>query len=191
MTSVEPLPGHPIGGALCAKGRAAPELVHSPRPHTVPLRRTKPKGEGDPGWVEIPWDEAFGEVASRLGGVRRESGAVAFAVTTPSGTPMVDSSEWVERFVRCFGSPTSSMPSRSAAGTRTTRTPTPSGTASASRITTRPRRSSCVGTIPPGHGSPRRPGSRTRMDLPVAVLKTMLAHLAPERRRVITSAMRL
>jgi hypothetical protein len=30
---------------------------------------------------------------------------VAFAVTTPSGTPMVDSFEWVERFIRCFGSP--------------------------------------------------------------------------------------
>ncbi|TDR93274.1 molybdopterin-dependent oxidoreductase [Enterovirga rhinocerotis] len=107
MTGVEPLPGHPTGGALCAKGRAAPELVHSPRRLTVPLRRTRPKGEGDPGWVEISWDEALDEVASRLGSVRRESGAeaVAFAVTTPSGTPMVDSSEWVERFVRCFGSP--------------------------------------------------------------------------------------
>jgi anaerobic selenocysteine-containing dehydrogenase/ferredoxin-NADP reductase len=39
--------------------------------------------------------------------MRDESGAetVAFAVTTPSGTPMVDSFEWVERFIRCFGSP--------------------------------------------------------------------------------------
>ncbi|MFK5073572.1 molybdopterin-dependent oxidoreductase, partial [Klebsiella pneumoniae] len=41
------------------------------------------------------------------GAIRAESGAeaVAFGVTTPSGTPMVDSFEWVERFIRGFGSP--------------------------------------------------------------------------------------
>lgn len=107
LVGVEPLPGHPTGGALCAKGRAAPELVHSPRRLTVPLRRTAPKSAADPGWIEISWDEALSEVAARLDAMRRETGAesVAFAVTTPSGTPMVDSAEWVERFVRCFGSP--------------------------------------------------------------------------------------
>ena len=31
--------------------------------------------------------------------------AVAFAVTTPSGTGMSDSIDWVERFIRLFGSP--------------------------------------------------------------------------------------
>ena len=107
MVGVEPLPGHPTGGALCAKGRAAPEMVHSPRRLTMPLRRTAPRGAPDPMWEEISWDEALDEVASRLGAIRDESGAeaVAFAVTTPSGTPIVDSSEWIERFIRVFGSP--------------------------------------------------------------------------------------
>lgn len=107
MIGVESLPGHPTGGALCAKGRAAPEMVHSPRRLTKPLRRTAPRDAADPGWVEISWTEALDEIAKRLDGIRRDSGAeaVAFAVTTPSGTPMVDSFEWVERFVRCFGSP--------------------------------------------------------------------------------------
>ncbi|MGH6884678.1 MAG: molybdopterin-dependent oxidoreductase, partial [Geminicoccales bacterium] len=56
---------------------------------------------------EISWDQALSEIAQRLGAIRAAHGAeaVAFAVTTPSGTPMVDSIEWVERFVRCFGSP--------------------------------------------------------------------------------------
>src|SRR5882757_2376836 len=107
LVSVENLPGHPTGGALCAKGRAAPEMVHSPRRLTKPLRRTAPRDAVDPGWKEISWDEALDEIAGRLGEIRKTSGAeaVAFAVTTPSGTPMVDSFEWVERFIRCFGSP--------------------------------------------------------------------------------------
>jgi anaerobic selenocysteine-containing dehydrogenase/ferredoxin-NADP reductase len=107
MIAVENLPGHPTGEALCAKGRAAPEMVHSPRRLTKPLRRTAPRTAADPGWVEISWDEALDEIAEKLGGIRKLSGAeaVAFAVTTPSGTPMVDSFEWVERFIRCFGSP--------------------------------------------------------------------------------------
>ena len=102
-----PDPAHPTGAALCAKGRAAPEMVASPRRLTRPMRRTRPRGDPDPGWVAIEWDAALDEIAARLGTIRADHGAeaVAFAITTPSGTPMVDSFEWVERFVRCFGSP--------------------------------------------------------------------------------------
>ncbi|UGA40988.1 molybdopterin-dependent oxidoreductase [Bradyrhizobium quebecense] len=107
VVGVEVLNNHPTGGALCAKGRAAPEIVASPRRLTVPLKRTRPRDAADPGWIEVSWDEALTEIADRLGRIRAESGAeaVAFGVTTPSGTPMVDSFEWVERFIRGFGSP--------------------------------------------------------------------------------------
>ncbi|WP_423199606.1 MULTISPECIES: molybdopterin-dependent oxidoreductase [unclassified Cupriavidus] len=107
LVKVSPLPGHPTGGALCAKGRAAPELVASPLRLTRPLRRKSPRGAARPEWEAIGWDEALDEIASRLLAQRAAGGAesVAFAVTTPSGTPMVDSFEWVERFIRCFGSP--------------------------------------------------------------------------------------
>ncbi len=107
MVGVEPRPGHPTGGALCAKGRAAPEMVHSPKRLSRPLRRISPRHEHPPRWQEIGWDEALDEIATRLLAIRAESGAeaMAFAVTTPSGTPMVDSYEWVERFIRGFGSP--------------------------------------------------------------------------------------
>lgn len=107
LFSVAPNPAHPTGAALCAKGRAAPEILGSPRRLTTPLRRTRERGDPDPGWVPISWDEAMTEVATRLGDLRAKHGAetVAFAVTTPSGTPMVDSFEWVERFIRVFGSP--------------------------------------------------------------------------------------
>lgn len=107
LVAVEPLPGHPTGGALCSKGRSAPEIAGSVRRLTKPLRRTRPKGDPDPGWVEVSWDEALDDIAHRLLRIKSESGAesVAFAATTPSGTPMVDSIEWVERLVRGFGSP--------------------------------------------------------------------------------------
>jgi anaerobic selenocysteine-containing dehydrogenase len=107
LVAVEPLAGHPTGGALCAKGRAAPELASSPRRLTRPLKRTRSRSDAEAGWMEISWDEALSEIAGRLAAIRAEHGAeaVAFAVTTPSGTPMVDSIEWVERFIRCFGSP--------------------------------------------------------------------------------------
>ncbi|NTF83959.1 molybdopterin-dependent oxidoreductase [Rhizobium rhizogenes] len=107
MVGVEPRPDHPTGGALCAKGRAAPEMVHSPRRLTVPLRRTNSRAERVAQWKDISWDEALDEIAEKLLSIRDQSGAeaVAFALTTPSGTPIVDSYEWVERFIRVFGSP--------------------------------------------------------------------------------------
>lgn len=107
LISVRPDPSHPTGEAMCMKGKSAPELVHSPHRLQYPLRRTNPKGSPDPGWVRISWEEALAETARRLGSIRAESGAesVVFSVTTPSGTPLSDSIDWIERFVRLFGSP--------------------------------------------------------------------------------------
>jgi len=87
-----PDPAHPTGRAQCVKGRAAPELVYDPQRVLRPLLRTRPKGDADPGWREISWDEALGRVAQALLRVRAESGpeAVAFAIATPSGTPIAD-----------------------------------------------------------------------------------------------------
>ncbi|MEQ3550228.1 molybdopterin-dependent oxidoreductase [Pseudonocardia nematodicida] len=107
LVGVQPLSPHPTGGALCAKGRAAPEIAGSPRRLTAPLRRTNPRTSADPGWVEVSWDEAITDIAGRLNDIKAGAGAeaVAFAATTPSGTPIVDSIEWVERLIRRFGSP--------------------------------------------------------------------------------------
>jgi anaerobic selenocysteine-containing dehydrogenase len=107
LVAVTPNPAHPTGAALCAKGRAAPELVGSPRRLTKPLMRTNPRESSSAGWMEVEWEDALETIARRLSEIRHSDGAeaVAFAVTTPSGTPMVDSFEWVERFIRVFGSP--------------------------------------------------------------------------------------
>lgn len=98
---------HPTGAAMCMKGRAAPELVEHPDRIVYPMRRTAPKGAADPQWRRITWDEALAEVAMKLDEIRRSSGAesVVFGVTTPSGTAISDSIDWIERFVWSFGSP--------------------------------------------------------------------------------------
>ncbi|MGI4841507.1 MAG: molybdopterin-dependent oxidoreductase [Janthinobacterium lividum] len=107
LIEVRPNPEHPTGKAMCLKGKAAPELLHSADRQLSPMRRTHPKGHPDPGWKIISWEEALNEVAQRLAAARRDEGAesVAFAVTTPSGTPLSDSIDWIERFIRLYGSP--------------------------------------------------------------------------------------
>lgn len=107
LLQVRPNPEHPTGNSMCLKGKAAPELLHSADRQLYPMRRTNPKNHPDPGWEVISWDQALNEVAQRLETARREAGAesVAFAVTTPSGTPLSDSIDWIERFIRLYGSP--------------------------------------------------------------------------------------
>jgi anaerobic selenocysteine-containing dehydrogenase/ferredoxin-NADP reductase len=107
LVAVKPNPAHPTGKALCPKGRAAPEIAHSARRLKTPLKRTAPKGAADPGFVPITWDEALAEIATRLARYRDETGpeSVAFAVTSGSSSAMSDSLDWVQRFIRGFGSP--------------------------------------------------------------------------------------
>src|SRR5689334_19805147 len=83
---LEPDPAHPTGQALCAKGRAAPELVYHPERLTHPLRRTRPKGDPDPGWERIGWDEALDLTAGAMKRAAEQHGrqSVAFTVSSPS-----------------------------------------------------------------------------------------------------------
>jgi anaerobic selenocysteine-containing dehydrogenase/ferredoxin-NADP reductase len=107
LVAVRPNPAHPTGKAICPKGRAAPEIAHSARRLTTPLRRTRPKGSADPGFVPISWEEALTEIAEKLGCYRAETGpeSVAFAITSGSSSSTSDSLDWLQRFVRSFGSP--------------------------------------------------------------------------------------
>ena len=107
LIALEPDPSHPTGQALCAKGRAAPELVHHPDRLLHPMRRTRPKGDADPGWERIGWDEALDRVTAALRRIADAHGpeAVAFAVTSPSGAAISDAAPWIDRFINAFGSP--------------------------------------------------------------------------------------
>jgi anaerobic selenocysteine-containing dehydrogenase len=107
LLAIEPDPFHPTGEALCAKGRASPELVEASDRLLYPVRRTRPKGHPDPGWQRISWDEALGTTAATLRRIAAESGpeSVAFGVTTSSGTALSDAQPWVDRLINAFGSP--------------------------------------------------------------------------------------
>ncbi len=107
FTALEPDPAHPTGQALCAKGRAAPELVYHPDRLLFPLKRTRPKGDPDPGWQRIGWDEALDTTAARLRQLAREHGpeAVVFSTASPSTSALSDTVEWVQRLRRAYGSP--------------------------------------------------------------------------------------
>lgn len=103
----EPNPEHPTGKSQCTKGKAAPELVYDEQRLLYPVMRTRPKGDPDPGWKRISWDEALNLTAEAIDRIRRESGAeaVALSIATPSGTPISDDMRWIERFANIFGSP--------------------------------------------------------------------------------------
>jgi anaerobic selenocysteine-containing dehydrogenase len=106
FTKVTPDSEHPNGG-ICIKGSAAPEIVYSPDRLRHPMKRTRPKGDPDPGWAEISWDEALDTVASRLLEIRKRFGAeaVVFGCSTPAGSASSDFHEWVVRLANAFGSP--------------------------------------------------------------------------------------
>jgi anaerobic selenocysteine-containing dehydrogenase len=107
FVALEPDPSHPTGKALCAKGRAAPELVYHPDRLLYPLKRTRPKGDPDPGWQRISWDEALDLTAARLRRIAEEHGpeSVVFSVASPSTSASDDSLIWIQRLMNAFGSP--------------------------------------------------------------------------------------
>ncbi len=107
FVALEPDPSHPTGQALCAKGRAAPELVYHQARLLYPLKRTRPKGDPDPGWQRISWDEALELTASRLRQLAEQHGpeSVVFSMVSASTSAIADSQPWIQRLMRAFGSP--------------------------------------------------------------------------------------
>ena len=107
FVALEPDPSHPTGQALCAKGRAAPELVYHSDRLLYPLKRTRPKGDPDPGWQRISWHEALELTATRLRHLAERHGpeSVVFSQVSGSTSAIADSSVWILRLMRAFGSP--------------------------------------------------------------------------------------
>lgn len=107
VARIEPDHEHPAGGAMCVKGKAAAELLRAPERLRYPLRRTRPKGDPDPGWERISWDEALDTIAERLLAVRAEHGAEAIAFTkgTIGATGLSDCEAWLARLCHALGTP--------------------------------------------------------------------------------------
>src|ERR687885_496956 len=107
VLALEPDRDHPYGGAMCAKGRAAPEFHDHPERVNFPLRRTRPKSDPEPGWERCTWDEALDLIARNLLEIRAADGpqAVAFAKGTSGGTALGEAEPWIDRLANLFGTP--------------------------------------------------------------------------------------
>lgn len=80
LTALRPDKDHPLSaGFACQKGIAFTEVVNDPDRVTRPLRR------GPAGFVEVTWDEAMADIASRLTAILRRdgSGAVGWYMGNP------------------------------------------------------------------------------------------------------------
>lgn len=106
LTQINADPEHP-NGCICVKGAAAPEIVYSPDRVLHPLVRTRPKGDPNPGWVQVTWDQALSLAAMRLGDIKDNFGAeaVVFSRATTAGSAAIDFDGWVQRLANAFGSP--------------------------------------------------------------------------------------
>ena len=107
VTRLDPDQDHPNGGVICIKGKAAPELLYHTDRLNYPLKRTRPKGDPDPAWHRVSWDQALSDIAEQLVAIRERHGskAIALAKGTSSGTSMDDVERWLGRFLNCLGSP--------------------------------------------------------------------------------------
>jgi anaerobic selenocysteine-containing dehydrogenase len=107
LTAVAPNPAHPTGKHLCGKAYAAVDLLQRPDRILTPLKRSNPKGSADPGWQRIGWDEALHTTATAMRRIAAQDGpeAMAFCVTTPSGTAVADGMQWIFRLANAYGSP--------------------------------------------------------------------------------------
>jgi anaerobic selenocysteine-containing dehydrogenase len=107
FSRLDPDPTHPTGAAICAKGRAAPELVYSKDRLTRPLRRRQGKGSADPAWEEISWEAALDQTAAAMRRLADRFGpeSVAFSQCSPSTTAIGDAGNFVRRLMHAFGTP--------------------------------------------------------------------------------------
>ncbi len=106
LTQVNTDPDHP-NGCICVKGAAAPQIVYAPDRIQFPMVRTRPKGEPNPGWVRISWDQALNLAALRLNDIKKTHGAeaVVFSRATTAGSAAIDFDGWLQRLANAFGSP--------------------------------------------------------------------------------------
>jgi anaerobic selenocysteine-containing dehydrogenase len=104
IVKVHGLPEDPrTGGALCAKGLAATQLLYHPDRVLHPLKRVGARGEGK--WERITWDEALDTIVSRLKGIISRYGAKAISLYRGQASDWGNAWEFPRRFMNIIGSP--------------------------------------------------------------------------------------
>jgi anaerobic selenocysteine-containing dehydrogenase len=97
---LEGLEAHPISrGGLCARGQAAIQLTYHPDRIVQPLKRSGTRGDGK--FDLISWDQAIGELVTRLDGLASAGNAAGLAVVT--GAPTGPRRSLLAQFAARFG----------------------------------------------------------------------------------------
>jgi molybdopterin-containing oxidoreductase family molybdopterin binding subunit len=108
VVKIEGNPESAVGrGRLCGKGVSGLVSHYDPNRLTVPLRRTNPrKGlDQDPGWREISWEEALGEIAAVLRDLRDDDPRKLLIQRT---TTVLAARTPLNAFAAAFGTPNTS-----------------------------------------------------------------------------------
>lgn len=89
-------PEHPVTqGAICNKVRNLPDRVYHPDRVLYPMRRVGPKGTHE--FERITWEEAYGEIVSRMQATIRDYGAEAIMPYSFYGNMGVLNAEGMDR----------------------------------------------------------------------------------------------
>lgn len=95
------------GGTLCPKSLAAKQEIYHPDRLKYPMKRTRPKGDSDPGWVRISWDEALNAIAAKMKEIKQRYGPESFFLQKGS-TDGSSGAEWYgffNRIANLYGTP--------------------------------------------------------------------------------------
>lgn len=84
VTGVCPDPDGPLNhGRACVKGLSILEQMYHPDRITTPMRRLGPRGSGR--WEPVSWEDAYDEMARKLGGFRKHYGPESIALISGTG----------------------------------------------------------------------------------------------------------
>jgi anaerobic selenocysteine-containing dehydrogenase len=84
VTHVESWPGFPAT-PICSKAYATLQRLYHPERLKYPMKRTKPKGSSEPGFVRISWEEAYDLIVGHMNRIKEQYGphSVFFYVGDP------------------------------------------------------------------------------------------------------------
>ncbi len=102
ITRIDGDPDHPITrGHLCAKGYSYLSRTYSPERLKYPLKRVGERGKGK--MIRVSWDEAMGEIASRLKALRSKYGGETLIEYRYGGHRDIVAPLVAARFLNLFG----------------------------------------------------------------------------------------
>ncbi len=92
-------------GNHCSKGQASLQAAYHPDRVKYPMKRTNPKGDKDPGWVRISWDEALSTACQKLNEIKDKEGGQSILLMC--GTSRIWSMACYRAFNQLFDTPNS------------------------------------------------------------------------------------